>query len=152
MVLPIPSHAPRPTLAEVKSRVRAEHATLRALLARVAEAAAEGRSESELRDAIWDLDVAFADHLAMEEADLVPLVRALDPLGPARVAAMLEEHREQRAALTALVRRSETGKTSRGLAEGALYLVDAVLRDMELEEAQLGRVREPVPRRAARRR
>jgi iron-sulfur cluster repair protein YtfE (RIC family) len=83
---------------EVRTELLAQHERLRRL-ATAAEAAARsflrGGSASDLRQTIADLRQALADHNALEESVLEPILRGGDAFGSLRVERMIQEHRAE---------------------------------------------------------
>ncbi len=129
-------------VASVKARVRREHAVIRTLLDVLDDAAREvhGRVSGlpALRRAVWELYVVFDDHLAMEEALVLPLLKSVDAWGPVRAENMLTEHNEQRQMLLALVDDTECDqKDASALAEEASWLVKALRKDIDAEDEAL---------------
>jgi hemerythrin-like domain-containing protein len=106
---------------------------------------ASDRTKSRHRDglerlhcAIWELYVAFDEHLLFEERDLGPLLSALLPSGITMAQKMVLEHNEQRETLLRLVEDSETDtRDAEELAEEALATVIRFRTDMVLEERAL---------------
>jgi hypothetical protein len=91
-----------------------------------------------LRVAVWDLSLAFVEHLAMEEADVAPVWRREGPAGEARARAMILEHNEQRRVMLELVEDLECdAKPANALVQQALALVRAFTVDMALEDRAL---------------
>jgi hypothetical protein len=139
----------QPTLTEVRARVLGEHRTLRAKLGHIdalstaSPSPPSAATTRELGDALWDFSVLFEDHLAMEEADLAPLLRGIDAWGPVRAERLFDEHKQQREMLLALVDESvgET-KTPTELAADARWLVAILRVDMTEEEHDLKRLRD----------
>jgi hypothetical protein len=128
------------SLAQVVDRVRQEHAVLRVLMDRVLAASCQPPAfPHPLGGAIWDLYITFDSHLAMEEADLVPLIVA-SAGGIMHAERWLEEHRQQRTMLLALVSESEEEtKPLDQLADDARWLSAVLTKDMEAEEQELDR-------------
>lgn len=129
--------------SRLAARMRRDHATIRTLLDDVERACArpdEGRvvAPERVRRAVWDLYLVFEDHLAMEEAHVAPLLRALDAHGEQRAVQMILEHNEQRRVILELVEDAE--RDARQVSEvvvDALALVAAFRTDMEMEERSL---------------
>lgn len=123
----------------VAAHVKRDHATIRALLDMVERAclAAKDRQSGleSFRRAVWDLYLSFQEHLAMEEADLVPLLRKDGAAGEVRATEMLLEHDEQHRLILELVEDTECDvKDNDALVAQALALVHAFRTDMTIEE------------------
>ena len=147
---------PRATIAPaVVARFKRDHATIRALLEAVERccAAAKERRAGGLdsfRRAVWDLYIAFEDHLAMEEADVAPILRSAGSTGEARALAMILEHNEQRRVMLELVEDTECdAKEVDALVSEAVALVLAFRTDMILEERSLASLLADDPRAVA---
>lgn len=126
-------------IASVKARVNREHAVIRTLLDVLEDAAknvnAAPTGLPSLRRAVWELYVVFDDHLAMEEALVLPHLEKVDAWGPVRAENMLQEHSEQRQLLLALVDDTECDrKDAATLAEEALWIVNALRKDVAAED------------------
>jgi iron-sulfur cluster repair protein YtfE (RIC family) len=136
------------TFIEVRRRISAEHTVIMAELARLADAAnrvveRDPRGPIALREALWDVYTRLVDHLAMEENHLVPLLEKIDSWGPYRVTNLLEEHRQQRVVLDAIIDECECGtKDDLELADDAQWLVDSISKDILLEENGLDAIEE----------
>lgn len=134
---------PGPIAPAVAARVQRDHATIRALLdtvERACTAAKERRAGGldSFRRAVWDLYIAFDDHLAMEEADVAPILRSTGPTGEARAVAMILEHNEQRRVMLELVEDTECdAKEVDALVREGVALVQAFMTDMTLEDRSL---------------
>jgi hypothetical protein len=123
-----------------------DHDTLRSHLAAAKDAANRVRARapgaiSELRAGVRDIDTSFRSHLAFEESLFVPVLPAL------ALERFRAEHHEQRTMLAALANDfGQDAKDPVTLAEDALWLIEALLRDMHLEDEALatGRVGEPI--------
>lgn len=76
-----------------------QHERLRGLLARTAELALQLPDDASVADALAELlplvRTAFEEHNRYEESVLRPMLTAADPLGPARVDRMMEEHDQE---------------------------------------------------------
>jgi hemerythrin-like domain-containing protein len=129
------------------SCVAREHAMIRTLLDELERGgdAAVNRRRGGLeafRRAVWDLFVAFDDHLSMEERDVLPILRASGARGEARALSMISEHNEQRRVVLELVEDTECDlKEIEALVSQAHALVAAFRTDMELEETALAAAR-----------
>jgi hypothetical protein len=134
---------PHLDLGSVIARVLDEHQAIRRLLDDVERAADATRFRVQdalagLHRAIWDLYVAFDEHLLDEERDLGPLVSALLPSGVEMARKMVLEHNEQRDLLLGLVEDSETDvRDAEALAAEALTTVIRLRTDMIVEERSL---------------
>ena len=77
----------------------------------------------------------FLDHLDLEESIMVPALREADAWGPERARQVLDEHREQRAELEALVEELERPGVSPGVVgTRILEWIEALRVDMVHEE------------------
>ena len=126
------------------ARVRREHGMIRTFLDDVERACAIGGTTAvgvraaRLRQAVWVLYLLFDEHLAMEEVQVSPILRAFDGDGERRAVAMILEHNEQRRVLLELVENAERDeRTLAQLVEEATSLVSAFRADMEIEESAL---------------
>ena len=134
------------TFEKVRSLISAEHAVIKAELATLSEASARvlaGDTSAVLgmREALWTVYIRLVDHLAMEENHLLPLLETIDSWGHYRVENLLEDHRQQRIVLDAIMDECECGtKDDEELADDARWLVDSLLRDIEAEEQALNRM------------
>ena len=95
--------------SQVRSLILDEHVVIRDVLEEIEQTLGEMTrrvpgSIGRLRSTLRTLQDAFLRHLAHEEMVLRPLLADVDAWGPARVEAMDEEHRAQRAALAQLSR------------------------------------------------
>jgi hypothetical protein len=126
--------------SDVRARVLAEHAEIRAILDRlepVARALRDGDhvrldDAEKLREALCER--LFA-HIDLEDAILAPALRAADAWGKERAAQLLDHHREQRAELASLARVAGLEPAIRGAR--LMRLVEYVRDDMRHEEAGL---------------
>ena len=131
--------SPTPSNDGLAARVRRDHATIRALLDDVERACAvvlEGTADAQagLRRAVWELYLVFGEHLAMEEAQVAPLLRAFDAHGEQRAVAMILEHNEQRRVILELVEDAEReSRPGSAIVADAQSLVGAFRVDMEIE-------------------
>ena len=141
------------TFDAVRERVLAEHAELRKLLHHLVVAArsieqGETASEIGLRGAISAVVIAFDRHLWTEEKHLVPLLAdGCGPRlgeggsgGPALARHMVDDHRQQREMIFALLSEATAGEKSGALlADDASWLAESLLKDIhEEDEALLG--------------
>jgi iron-sulfur cluster repair protein YtfE (RIC family) len=95
--------------SQVRSLLLDEHAILRNVLEEIEESLGEMTRRApgavrRLRTSLRTFQDAFLRHLSHEETVLRPLLVDVDAWGPARVEAMDEEHRSQRAAIAELSR------------------------------------------------
>jgi iron-sulfur cluster repair protein YtfE (RIC family) len=131
------------TFIEVRGRISAEHAIIKAELTNLAQAASrvferDPGGPLALREALWTVYTRLVDHLAMEENHLLPLLEKVDSWGPYRVENLLEDHRQQRIVLDAIIDECECGtKDDVELADDAKWLVDSISKDIVLEEKAL---------------
>lgn len=127
----------------VAARVSRDHATIRALLDGLERACAAAKARragglDSFRRAVWDLYLAFEEHLQMEEADVAPILRRAGAAGEGRAVAMILEHNEQRRVMLALVEDTECdARHVDALVVDALGLVLAFGTDMVLEDRAL---------------
>jgi hypothetical protein len=123
--------------AEILEQHREIRARLRGLQM-CAERVALPRYLRALRAALLRFAVCFDAHLAYEERELAPRVRGVDAWGPAREAALLAEHREQRRCLERVCALAEEPSVARAeLGEETIALVARLLEDMIREEETL---------------
>jgi hemerythrin-like domain-containing protein len=134
-----------PPLMQVKARVRAGHAQLRAMLDQLERMLAqqpgpeEQSATSELTDAIWKLFLVLDDHLGMEERDLLPYLRAAG--GPPAVEHLQQEHHEQRTVLLAMVNECDAvSKSTANILDDARWLIGSLRADMDKEDYEFERV------------
>jgi hypothetical protein len=134
-----------PPLMQVKARVRAGHALLRAMLDdlerdldRIDVASVEAPTRKKLADGIWKLFLSLDDHLGMEERDLVP--HLLEAGGPKAVEHLQMEHHEQRTVLLAMVHECDATTLTQRIVDDARWLIGALRKDMDLEDAEFERV------------
>jgi len=95
--------------SQVRSLILDEHTVIRDVLDEIEETLGEMTRRvpgaiGRLRASLRTLHDAFLRHLKHEETVLRPILVDVDAWGPARVEAMDEEHRAQRAALAELPR------------------------------------------------
>jgi hemerythrin-like domain-containing protein len=128
---------------EVRSKVLDDHAMLRDRLDEIGELAArfeKGGVEVgvELRELGVALFESFASHLAFEDAQLVPALRAIPERGKELADRLEREHREQRELLDYLLNRLEEEKRPTTLVARELEGFSAYLRvDMSYEESMI---------------
>ena len=121
--------------------VLGQHIELRRLLTMglgqvVSVLADEGGGHEPLRSLVGLIRHVFVQHLADEEALIVPILEADPPIGPQRVEALREEHGRQRRELEALCAWPEEGDDLE-LAERFGSLARALLQDIAHEEREL---------------
>jgi hypothetical protein len=116
-----------------------EHAAIGRLLDNLGRAASEvrmGEDVEPLRKAIWNLYIAFLDHLLYEERTLAPFLSAFAGEDSARK--MILEHNEERGVLLKLVEDSESDALeAEALATQVDDLVARFRTDMLYEEGGL---------------
>jgi hypothetical protein len=134
-----------PSLMQVRARVRAGHALLRAMLddlelelGQLDLGSVEAPTRNKLADAIWKLFLALDDHLGMEERDLVP--HLLEAGGPKAVEHLQKEHYEQRTVLLAMVHECDGTKLTARVVDDARWLIEALRRDMDREDSEFDKV------------
>lgn len=132
-------------LSTVALRVRVEHETIRRLLDDVERASTATKKRrsgglDQLHQSVWNLYVAFDDHLHFEERELAPLLATAAASEDAS-RTMILEHNEQRAALLALVEDSESdAREPEALADEAMDVLVRFRIDMLREERLLNSV------------
>ncbi len=124
--------------SQVRSLILDEHAVLRDVLEEIDQTLGEMTRRvpgaiGRLRATLRTLQDTFLRHLAHEEMVLRPLLADVDAWGPARVEAMDEEHRAQRAALSELSRLALDEDVD-GTVERIEAFVSRLRADMEGEE------------------
>ena len=126
---------------EVRERIRADHEELRGLLSRVGECAhraASGRADAvaDLRAQGLRLSRCFTDHLDLEDAHLVPLLR--EGRGNDAADRLADEHREQRLLMEFLLgRMRDAARPAVLLVRELETLVELLREDMSHEEKEL---------------
>lgn len=131
----------RLTAETARRLVLEQHLTLRGLLmmglahVRAARDDPEPRHEP-LRALVAEVRSVFVQHLADEEALVLPILEDDLPLGPARAEALREEHVRQRAELETLCGWPEDG-SDQALAIGFGRLAAALLEDIAHEEREV---------------
>jgi hemerythrin-like domain-containing protein len=124
----------------VRQRILDDHEALRVLLAEVEELVRRTRTgDTAAAEALPErgraLRARFLDHLALEDAHLVPALRAADAWGEERAQRVAVEHAEQRERMQALLEHMESPTRSMDqLAEELASLVADLRADMEGEE------------------
>ncbi len=126
--------------SQVRRKILDEHEQLRARLDVLEERAKELSGGDSTRAApalegLRTMHQLFFDHLALEEAILVPALRETDSFGPERARLVLEEHEEQRAEMDALVHELQQPDVSpEVVGRRILAWVEALRVDMQHEE------------------
>jgi iron-sulfur cluster repair protein YtfE (RIC family) len=134
---------------DVRLRIVHEHTAIKAELGVLRDAAQRVMAHDErgpiaLREALWEVYTRLVDHLAMEENNLLPLLEQIDSWGPHRAENMLEDHRQQRVVLDAIIDECECGtKDDLELADDALWLVASLEKDIAAENAALEALANP---------
>lgn len=120
--------------------VLAQHHRLRRMLtmglAQARQSAAGDGGQEPLRDLVGLIRDLFVQHLADEEALIVPILAVDLPVGPLRVDALREEHDRQRSELETLCAWPEEGSNLE-LAARFEALAGMLLRDIAHEERDL---------------
>jgi hypothetical protein len=135
----------KPALRDIKARIEADHRRIQVLLdelQRTAEFAsgpdAPENADRPLAAPLWQLFLAFDEHLVFEERNLVPLLVKAGVWAKAQVDSLREEHRAQRTILLALVDECDHRiKPAREVADDAAWLVRSLRKDIAQEEADL---------------
>lgn len=129
--------------SRVAERVKREHATIRALVddvERACRALDEHRPGSldRFRVAVATLYIAFDEHLAIEEASLLPVLQAFGARGERRAVSLMSEHVEQRRVIRELTRSAAgAGEDAGAIVAGARALVASFRADMDAEDLSL---------------
>ena len=137
----IDQHTQRLPAASARQRILAQHTELRRLLAMsvvqsmgiVQDHPAQHES---LRSLVTFIRAVFVQHLAEEEAVILPILDDDLPLGPARAELLRTEHASQRAQLDGLCAWPEDGDEEE-LARRFDGLARQLLRDIAHEEREL---------------
>jgi len=118
-----------------------QHTEIRARMRgidRLSTAAGKHDSLNHLRITLGHFASMFEQHLAFEERELAPLLRAVDSWGPVRENDLIEEHREQRQRVEALCALADSTATKMSEVRGEVHwLMKTLTEDMEREEAEL---------------
>jgi hypothetical protein len=122
--------------------ILAQHERIRDLLERArltGEAALDGAAGNEgaVASAVGDIRTTMEAHLAFEESVLLPILGQDPTLGTQRAARLVDEHRHQRAMLTALHDEARAAPWVATLAAKLVFLTDWLLADMSEEESSL---------------
>jgi len=105
---------------------------------RIALAAGRRESFGQLKVSLGHFASIFEQHLAFEERELAPLMRALDPWGPARESELLDEHLEQRKRVEALCALAEDPTSTMSELRGEVrWLLKTLTEDMDREEVEI---------------
>jgi len=132
--------------SQVRSVIMAEHAHLRGLLDLTEEAAQRVLSGGgfgddalqAIRDRAHHLRTALFAHLELENRVLVPAIREVPGFGPDRADRVLLEHAEQKKAVDGtLMMLDDQSHPAAALAAEVERLVQALRKDMDLEEEAL---------------
>jgi hypothetical protein len=130
----------RPSAESARRKVLDQHLELRRLLraglTHVHGASVDRPSPAALRELVGLVRGIFVQHLADEEALIVPFLEDDLPLGPLRVAALRDEHARQRAELEALCA-WPVGDDAGQLATRFGDLAAELIADIEHEERDL---------------
>ena len=126
----------------VHGAILRQHTEIRARMRgidRLAVAAGRHDSLGHLRIALGHFAALFEQHLAFEERELGPLLRAMDSWGPVRENDMIEEHRGQRQRVEALfvLPEDDTAATMSELRGEVHWLMKTLTEDMDHEDADL---------------
>ncbi len=126
--------------SEIRKRILDQHQTLRTLLDALEKGVARLKSgetglSEELKARAQELHESLCRHIADEEALLLPELEEADGFGPARVAALREEHVEQRGALAEITDAIAHSTEPQVLATRLDALIARIRQDMEEEEA-----------------
>jgi hypothetical protein len=128
-----------PTAEVARRLVLEQHIGLRRLLmmalAQIGEEDQAPQHEP-LRALVCEIQSVFVQHLADEEALIVPILEDDLPLGPVRAEALRNEHTRQRTELAALCAWPDDG-SDRELAARFGLLAAALLGDIDHEEREL---------------
>jgi hemerythrin-like domain-containing protein len=129
-------------MESAKRGILAQHVQIRRLLdsaRELADRALDGlaRSPDAIASSIGDIRTTMEVHLAFEESVLVPLLNLDGPQGQDQAARMLEEHRQQRALMTALHQEAIAHPHLPILSVKLAFLASWLLADMTDEEHRL---------------
>ncbi len=125
-----------------RALILAQHQELRGLLrtgAVLAGAASRGDRPclNELPNLIESLRERFSEHLAFEEASVLPMLQSGDQMDPPRAELMKQEHGKQRREFELLLRLASSQGDPQTVAFSFQSLLNALLKDMEEEERWL---------------
>lgn len=127
--------------SQVRSTILEDHEHIRGALDALdalAQSLTAGRKEPlvEALAALRSMKKRFFDHLDLEEEIMVPALRDADAWGPDRAELVLNEHREQRAELEALVQElGRSGVAPAIVGRRILDWIEAIRVDMVHEES-----------------
>ncbi len=126
--------------SEIRQRILDQHQTLREKLDALEDGvtrlkAGDASLLDELKKRASELHDHLCRHIDDEEALLLPELEQADGFGPARVAALRQEHAEQRATLAQVTDAIVTSTDPQTLAERIEALIARIRADMEEEEA-----------------
>lgn len=128
-------------LQQVQAQILRQHVEIRARMRgieRMAVSVGSPDTRRHLRMSLAHFASVFDEHLAFEERELAPLLRAIDAWGPVREEALLSEHREQRARVVRTVTLAEEGELHGLELTGEIHwLMRTILIDMVEEEKEL---------------
>jgi iron-sulfur cluster repair protein YtfE (RIC family) len=127
-------------IADVRARVLAEHARLRAVIAEVdrlaiAVAAGEMHRLTALRERAGRLYRMLTEHIDHEDAVVAPIIQGIDAWGPVRLEQMERDHANQRMALKQAV--YELDIEGEPLGQAVQSMCWEILHDMRREEHDL---------------
>ena len=138
---PVPRpESPRSPLADVRTRVLADHARLKIVIKdvdRLASAVAAGEVErlESLRERAEALYRMLAEHIEREEAALAPIVERIDCWGPVRAEQLRHEHAGQKMTIQQAAR--DLAIEGRPLGQTVQSMCWEILHDMKREEHDL---------------
>lgn len=126
--------------SEIRQRILDQHETLRTQLAALEEGVARRKAgetglTDELKARAQELHDSLCRHIDEEEQLLLPELEEADGFGPVRVAALRQEHAEQRATLAQVTEAIVQSTDPKVLVERIEALIARIRRDMEEEEA-----------------
>lgn len=127
--------------SQVRSRILAEHAALRAELDRLTavteqlQAGCAGALAQAI-DMAQSLYRSLRNHIDFEDALLVPALRDTDSWGPVRAERLTRHHAEQRSELRALSERSAI-MPAQGLVQLLVALIADLRADMDYEDQEV---------------
>ncbi len=127
--------------SQVRRTILEDHEHLRGALSALealadALVAGDRAPAAEALAALHAMKQRFFDHLDLEEAIMVPALRDADAWGPERAQLVLDEHREQRAELEAMVQELDRPDVSpETIGRRIRAWIEALRVDMEHEES-----------------
>ncbi len=125
------------TLDDTRAQVLEQHEALRELVRRTRRVLSLDDEPSALKRVVSELAGFFLKHLKTEERVLFPIIRDLDPWGPARVDRLLDGHRQQRILVAALLDQLRQEATVAVLVADVDWFVHLLEADMAEEEEML---------------